>query len=174
MSKGVKFSSLWQSLVDDGYNVGTYEEFVNKLDSSSKLSSLESFLKSEYNLDDQDLERITKMERMLEEEEASKTKFPSMFQMGRNLVKDTWGSMKAKSKGYQWMVSAEKADERLRICNECPFYKYDQVNPESGVADGRCLKCGCFMNVKAHWAHAECPIGKWGKCVEITKNNNKK
>ena len=170
MSNGFrKFSSLWQSLVDDGYNVGTYEEFIKKLDDSSKLSSLESFLKSEYNLDDQDLERITKMERMLEEEEASKTKFPSLFTMGRNLVKDTWGSMRAKSKGHQWMVSADKADERLRICNECPFYKYDQVNPETGVADGRCLKCGCFMNVKAHWAYAECPIGKWGKCEEIIK-----
>ena len=95
MSKGVKFSSLWQSLVDDGYNVGTYEEFIKKLEDSSKVSSLESFLKSEYNFDDQDLDRITKMEKMLEEEEASKTKFPSMFQMGRNLVKDTWGSMKA-------------------------------------------------------------------------------
>ena len=118
-----KFSSLWQSLVDDGYNVGTYEEFINKLDDSSRVSSLESFLKSEYNLDDQDLQRITKMEKMLQEEEASKTKFPSMFQMGRNLVKDTWTSMKAKSKGYQWMVSAEKADERLALCRECPFFK---------------------------------------------------
>ena len=52
--------------------------------------------------------------------------------------------MKAKSKGYQWMVSIEKANERLSICQSCPFFKYDQVNPESGVADGRCLKCGCF------------------------------
>ena len=52
MSKGVKFSSLWQSLVDDGYNVGTYEEFVKKLEDSSRVSSLESFLKSEYNLDE--------------------------------------------------------------------------------------------------------------------------
>ena len=86
MSKGVKFSSLWQSLVDDGYNVGTYEEFTKKLEDSSKVSSIESFLKSEYNLDDQDLERITNMERMLEEEEASKSKFPSLFSMGRNLV----------------------------------------------------------------------------------------
>jgi len=63
MAKGVKFSSLWQSLVDDGYNVGTYEEFIKKLEDSSRVSSLESFLKSEYNLDDQDLERITKMEK---------------------------------------------------------------------------------------------------------------
>ena len=164
-----KYSSLWQSLVNDGYNVGTEEEFREKLNDSSKVSSLESFLKSEYNLDDQDLDRIKKMEKMLQEEEASKTKFPSMFQMGRNLVKDTWTSMRAKSKGYQWMVSADKADERLEICRQCPFFKYDQVNPETGVADGRCLKCGCFMNVKAHWAYAECPIGKWGKCEEIKK-----
>ena len=51
--------------------------------------------------------------------------------------------------------------------NENP---YDNVNPETGVADGRCLKWGCFMNTKAHWAHAECPIGKWGKCEEIKKD----
>ena len=165
----VKFASLWQSLVDDGYNIGTQEEFTKKLQDSSKVSSIESFLKSEYNLDDQDIDRITKMEKMLEEEEASKTKFPSLFQMGRNLVKDTYTGMKAKAKGYQWMTTAEKADERLEICRQCPFFKYDQVNPETGVADGRCLKCGCFMNVKAHWAHAECPIGKWGKCEEIKK-----
>lgn len=169
MSKQMKFSSLWKSLVDDGYNVGTHEEFLEKLQDSSKVSSLESFLKSEYNLDDQDLNRITEMERMLEEEEASKTKFPSLFQMGRNLVKDTYVSMKAKSRGYQWMVSADKANERLEICRQCPFFKYDQRNPETGVADGRCLKCGCFMNTKAHWAYAECPIGKWGKCETMKK-----
>ena len=169
MSNRVKFSSLWKSLVDDGYNVDTYEEFIKKLDDSSKVSSLESFLKSEYNLDDQDLERITKMERMLHEEVASKTKFPSMFQMGRNLVKDTWTGMKAKSKGYNWMVSAEKANERLEICRECPYFKYDKKNPDTGIADGRCAHCGCFMNTKAHWAHAECPISKWGKCEEIKK-----
>ena len=83
MSKNVKFSSLWQSLVNDGYNVGTYDEFIEKMEDSSKASSLESFLKSEYNLDDQDIERITKMERMLEEEEASKSKFP--YSTGENL-----------------------------------------------------------------------------------------
>jgi hypothetical protein len=165
----IKFSSLWQSLVDDGYNVGTYDEFISKMEDSSKVSSLESFLKSEYNLDDQDIDRIIKMEQMLEKEEASKTKFPSLFQMGRNMVKDTWTGMKAKSKGYQWMVTADVADERLDICRSCPFFKYDQVNPETEVADGRCLKCGCFMNIKAHWAHAECPIGKWGKCEELNK-----
>ena len=169
MSVNLKFSSLWQSLVDDGYDVGTYEEFIEKLDDSSKVSSLESFLKSEYNLDNQDIDRIYRMEKMLQSEETTNTKFPSLFQMGRNIVKDTWNGMKAKSKGYQWMTTAEKANERLSICNDCPYYKYDKVNPETGLADGRCVKCGCFMNVKAHWAHAECPIGKWGKCEEIKK-----
>ena len=92
-----------------------------------------------------------------------------MFTMGRNLVKDTWTGMKAKSKGYNWMVSAEKANKRLEICRECPYFKYDMKNPETDIADGRCLKCGCFMNTKAHWASAECPIAKWGKCEEIKK-----
>ena len=169
MSKGVRFSSLWQSLIDDGFDVGTFDEFSKKMEDSSKASSLESFLKSEYNLDNQDINRITKMEQMLEKEEASKTKFPSLFQMGRNLVKDTYIGMKAKAKGYSWMTSAEKANERLEICRQCPFFKYDMENPETGIADGRCLKCGCFMNTKAHWAHAECPIGKWGKCEEMKK-----
>ena len=112
------------------------------------------------------------MEKMLEEE-ASKTKFPSMFQMGRNLVKDIWTGVKAKSKGYQWMVSADEAYKRLEICKVCPFFKYDQVNPKTEVADGRCLKCGCFMNIKAHWSHAECPIGKWGKCENLKKSEKK-
>ena len=80
-----KYSSLWRSLVNDGYNVGTEDEFREKLSDSSKVSSLESFLKSEYNLDDQDLDRIKKMEKMLEEEEASKIKFPSLFQRNRHL-----------------------------------------------------------------------------------------
>ena len=47
---------------------------------------------------------------------------------------------------------------RWDLCSGCEFLK-----------DDKCLKCGCFMNVKAHWAHAECPIGKWGKCEEIKK-----
>ena len=146
MVNGVKFSSLWQSLVDDGYNVGTYEEFIKKLDDSSKVSSLELFLKSEYNLDDQDIERITKMEKMLEEEEVSKTKFPSMFQMGRNLVKDTWTGMKAKSKGYNWMVSAEKANERLEICRQCPFFKYDKENGEGVLIKNKKKFKGFYKN----------------------------
>ena len=44
-----------------------------------------------------------------------------------------------------------------------------ELNPETNIADGRCVHCGCFMNTKAHWASAECPIGKWGKCEEIKK-----
>lgn len=156
-----KYSSLWQNLVDDGYNVGTYDEFVNKLKDSSKVSTLETFLKKEYNLTDSILENIFNMEKMLEKEEASNSKFPSVFKMGRNLVADTWRGMKATAKGGHFLSRAETASARLDICKTCPFFKYDQENPETGIADGRCVKCGCFMSTKVHWANVRCPINKW-------------
>ena len=40
---------------------------------------------------------------------------------------------------------------------------YDQSNPDTNKKDGRCTHCGCFMNVKVHYAVAECPIDKWKK-----------
>ena len=81
--------------------------------------------------------------------------------MGRNLVADTWRGMKAVSKGGHFMSRAETATKRLEICKTCPFFKYDQENPETGIADGRCVKCGCFMSTKVHWANVKCPIHKW-------------
>ena len=38
-----------------------------------------------------------------------------------------------------------------------------EVNPDTNKKDGRCTHCGCFMNVKVHYAVAECPIQKWEK-----------
>ena len=48
-----------------------------------------------------------------------------------------------------------------KICIECPHLLYDEINPDTNKKDGRCTHCGCFMNVKVHYATAECPIGKW-------------
>ena len=159
MSKELKYSSLWQNLVDDGYNVGTYDEFISKLNDSNKVSTLEKFLKSEYGITDDQLNRIVQIEKMLEDE--SNEKFPNVFKMGRSLVADTWRSMKAKAKGGHFLSRPETATERLEICKTCPFFKYDQENPETGIADGRCVKCGCFMSTKVHWANVKCPIHKW-------------
>lgn len=42
--------------------------------------------------------------------------------------------------------------ERMAICDNCEY--------RSG---SKCLKCGCFLEMKASWASADCPIGKWPK-----------
>jgi len=51
--------------------------------------------------------------------------------------------------------SPEEIQEwRFDICKSCEHF----FNPTN-----QCKKCGCFMNLKTKLAHAECPIGKWGK-----------
>ena len=77
-----------------------------------------------------------------------------------------------KAKGLAWMkgenviAPQEIAQARWEECLKCPKLIYDEVNPDTDRKDGRCIECGCFMNVKCHYATAECPIGKWKKYVE--------
>lgn len=49
-------------------------------------------------------------------------------------------------------VTEKIADERMKICNECPFLI---------KATSQCKKCGCFMNLKTKLPNASCPVGKW-------------
>ena len=49
-------------------------------------------------------------------------------------------------------VDESRYAERMAICDNCEY--------RSGA---RCLKCGCFLEMKAAWASADCPIGKWPK-----------
>jgi hypothetical protein len=51
-------------------------------------------------------------------------------------------------------VAQEKAQERLSICKECPFFF---------GATRQCTKCGCFMPEKVKLSNAFCPIHKWEK-----------
>ena len=48
--------------------------------------------------------------------------------------------------------SKEVIEERLAICNECPWLDKRLV---------KCRKCGCFMKLKSTLGSAKCPIGKW-------------
>ena len=66
-------------------------------------------------------------------------------------------------RGSQTITTQEEAERRWSICKECPHLLYDEVNPDTNKKDGRCTHCGCFMNVKVHYAVAECPIGEWEK-----------
>ena len=82
--------------------------------------------------------------------------FPSVFQMARNLAKQTWLSGKGVIVGQGFLTMAEKAHSRLTICESCEFYR-----------DSRCLKCGCFMDKKVHLEAATCPMDKWGENTGI-------
>ena len=104
----------------------------------------------------EELECIKETEEMLKEEQ----KLPPASQMIRNLAVDHWKSLKSWLKGSQVITTQEEAERRWAICKQCPHLLYDETNPDTGKKDGRCTHCGCFMNVKVHYAVAECPIDK--------------
>ena len=108
---------------------------------------------------EEELKKIKESEEMLEKEK----KLPPTSQMVRDIATTHWKSLKAFMKGKHVIVPQEVAEERWEICIQCPLLKYDEVNPDTDKKDGRCTECGCFMNVKCHYATAECPIGKWKK-----------
>ena len=108
---------------------------------------------------EEELKKIKESEEML----AKEKKLPPASQQIRDLATTHWKSLKAFMKGKHVLVPQEIAEERWEICKKCPQLLYDEVNPDTDKRDGRCTECGCFMNVKTHYATAECPIGKWEK-----------
>ena len=106
-----------------------------------------------------EIECIEETEEMLDTEQ----KLPPASQMVRNIATDHWRSLKAFIKGKQVIVPQDIAESRWEICKQCPHLLYDETNPDTNKKDGRCTECGCFMNVKTHYATAECPIDKWEK-----------
>ena len=106
-----------------------------------------------------ELKCIKETEEMLEKEQ----QLPPTSQMVRNIATDHWKSLKAWLKGSQVITPQGEAERRWEICKACPELLYDETNPDTNKKDGRCTHCGCFMNVKVHYAVAECPIDKWTK-----------
>lgn len=58
--------------------------------------------------------------------------------------------------GQHAMAGFKSTDEgtlgnRNSICDKCDDMR----------SDGRCAKCGCYMQIKAKWDSAKCPVGKW-------------
>ena len=104
-----------------------------------------------------ELKCIEETEEMLRGEQ----KLPPASQMIRNIAVDHWKSLKSWIKGSQVITTQEEAERRWEICKGCEFLKYDEINPDTGKKDGRCTHCGCFMNVKVHYAVVDCPVGKW-------------
>ena len=107
----------------------------------------------------EELDCIRDTEKMLAEEQ----KLPPASQQIRDIATIHWKSLKSWLKGSQTITTTEEAERRWEICKQCPKLLYDQTNPDTNKKDGRCSQCACFMNVKVHYAVAECPIGKWDK-----------
>ena len=108
---------------------------------------------------EEELKKIKESEEML----AKEKKLPPASQMVRDIATTHWKSLKSWLKGSQTITTQKEAERRWEICKQCPKLLYDQTNPDTNKKDGRCTECGCFMNVKVHYAVAECPIGKWEK-----------
>lgn len=83
-------------------------------------------------------------------ENTNNTEFPSLFTQARNLIEQAVASGTGMFSGNPLIASIEKAKARLDICATCEFFN-----------QGRCTKCGCFMNKKAHLDAAQCPMNKW-------------
>lgn len=50
------------------------------------------------------------------------------------------------------MSPKELAEERIKMCESCQFFK---------KMTRQCALCGCFMDVKTKMLEASCPAGKW-------------
>jgi len=70
---------------------------------------------------------------------------PSLSTKIVNLSKAVVEETKAIVQGQE-PVSAEEQHRRLTICMGCNYYD-----------DGKCLLCGCNMNVKTNFRTAHCP-----------------
>ena len=76
-------------------------------------------------------------------------KMPGLFKQGKNFI----GSAAKHIAGGAKESSSELFKARMDACNSCEFKTEGE----------RCLKCGCFVKLKAKWESADCPIGKWPK-----------
>jgi hypothetical protein len=103
-----------------------------------------------YKIQQENPDQIEVVREMVETEDISK--YPSNFQMARNVFKEAWKSTKEVIKTGQLLVNAEIAQSRYLTCIGCEFFNKE---------DKRCTQCGCFMEQKVHLKTAQCPKQIW-------------
>jgi hypothetical protein len=84
------------------------------------------------------------------EEENSK-EFPSVQEMAKNLGKAMLDEARAFLSGKD-VISDEEFQKRIDICTSCNFFSKKSK---------RCLRCGCYLSLKAKMRGQKCPIQKW-------------
>lgn len=89
-------------------------------------------------------------------------KHPTVLKMMRNFAKDL---KKFAAAGAPHVTKAEYED-RVTTCTQCEHF----------LRNKRCGLCGCVIEVKAAWATADCPDGRWSKkrIRNGRKSNNNK
>lgn len=86
------------------------------------------------------------------------SQYPSIFQMGRSLVKQGWLAAVSMSRGQPLMANPATASARLEICEACTFFNKEE---------GRCKQCGCYMRAKVHLESAACPMSYWNQFQSV-------
>ena len=82
-----------------------------------------------------------------------KQDLPSISEQGKNLAKFTFEVVQdTVSLNGNPLVSKDEYKERLKICATCEHFI---------LKNKRCRKCGCYMESKARFSIAKCPIQKW-------------
>jgi len=71
---------------------------------------------------------------------------PSAISMANNLGKSM---VEWSASGFK-MCEEEELKRRIELCNSCEH-----------LINKRCLKCGCYIEVKTRLATSKCPIAKW-------------
>lgn len=85
-----------------------------------------------------------------------KKEYPSIYQMGLNLMKSV---VEFAKDGFK-MADEDEQKRRMEIC---------AGNQEKGIpacekyepSQNRCQSCGCFLAFKTQISSGGCPIGKW-------------
>lgn len=79
-------------------------------------------------------------------------KYPDFWKQMRGFSEFAKSVGQDVAEGNALIVSEQKRDERLSVCNSC-----SQFNKESK----RCYMCGCFMEHKIKFKSAQCPLSLW-------------
>ena len=77
--------------------------------------------------------------------------YPKLGQMALTVAKAIIDETKSIVSGDD-PIDQDTINKRIEVCNSCEFFVKE---------DGRCIKCGCFMQIKASMRSQTCPIGKW-------------
>lgn len=97
---------------------------------------------------DKEQKMIDNYEKIQSSPPQTSSEMPGLFSQAANFITSAVGHA---LEGFPATPEAER-ERRLSICRACPEFEPNAA---------RCKQCGCFMNTKAGWLDARCPLNKW-------------